>query len=767
MPRDITTGDQELAMADLTKQISTLVAALSKLTQVGTASEQHSTDTTKLADAISSRIPMFVYEPEDGRTFDSWYSRYKDTITKDGFSLQDDMISTESSIRVVVRARPMNAREAREGARKCVEYYENSAQIVLNGQATFAFDSVFSDTVDQETVFERTALPLVDRIFAGFNATVIAYGQTGSGKTFTMGTEDNDGTDEMRRGIIPRLVSTLFQRIKQSKVHESFKVTVSMYEVYGDNVYDLLQPDKVKLNVHGDEKNCTIVNLTSVPVTDLKGALKQLATGCHYRTKGETAMNAMSSRSHAVFTVFVEKVRSSDCDSAFSAKLQLVDLAGSERLKKTEADRMREGININAGLLNLSQVIAALASKKRHIPYRSAVITRVLQDSLGGNSFTVFIVCISPADTNSQETLGTLRYADCAKKIRNKPIMNKSLKTEEIVALQAQIKHLQIENDSLRQMIASADTKNDITITDVAQKKRDDEQKLTVLQKTLNESNQNNKMLRELNQKRLDRKREPADSEALQYIIEEELELEASAQRCNLLCEELLRHRQEITERINYIESKMFDGKKVCRRWRKARRRGGNRTELLDSAMSFIFSRSCNHAECQGNPTPDISIVNMDSSSFMNVEDEEEEFEEGRQNGLNSLRLILANVNQEIDCSLRNETVSGAEERTQIWENLVPAEVRPFIEIFFEKAVAHVKKEVELEYELAKVNNSFTADINYERRPSHFFATLKPESDIFDINNNSTFHGGDDTLLGKSNNSLPSEEIAPEPSVAE
>uniref|UniRef100_A0A8R1DVQ4 DUF7083 domain-containing protein n=1 Tax=Caenorhabditis japonica TaxID=281687 RepID=A0A8R1DVQ4_CAEJA len=91
MPRDITTGDQELAMADLTKQISTLVAALSKLTQVGTASEQHSTDTTKLADAISSRIPMFVYEPEDGRTFDSWYSRYKDTITKDGFSLQDDV----------------------------------------------------------------------------------------------------------------------------------------------------------------------------------------------------------------------------------------------------------------------------------------------------------------------------------------------------------------------------------------------------------------------------------------------------------------------------------------------------------------------------------------------------------------------------------------------------------------------------------------------------------------------------------------------------
>uniref|UniRef100_A0A8R1E4Y5 Kinesin-like protein n=1 Tax=Caenorhabditis japonica TaxID=281687 RepID=A0A8R1E4Y5_CAEJA len=378
------------------------------------------------------------------------------------------MSATETSLRVVVRARPMNSRETREGARKCVEYYENTGQIVINDSATFAFDSVFPDTVDQETVYEKTAFPLLDRIFAGFNATVLAYGQTGSGKTYTMGTEDNDGTDEMRRGIIPRLVNALFQRIMQTQVPESFKVTVSMYEVYGDNVYDLLRPDKVKLNVHGDEKNCTIVNLTAVPVIDLKGALKQLATGCHYRTKAETAMNAMSSRSHAVFTLFVEKTATPDCDSAFSAKLQLVDLAGSERLKKTEAEgnRMKEGININAGLLILSQVIAALATKQKHIPYRNSVITRVLQDSLGGNSYTVFLACISPADTNSQETLNTLRYADRAKQIKNKPIVNKNPKAEEIAVLQAQIKRLQKENGDLRQGIAPSDTKfNDMANT--------------------------------------------------------------------------------------------------------------------------------------------------------------------------------------------------------------------------------------------------------------------------------------------------------------
>ncbi|CAB3411081.1 unnamed protein product [Caenorhabditis bovis] len=371
------------------------------------------------------------------------------------------MSSTETSLRVVVRARPMNARETREGAQRCIEYFESTGQILINGAASFTFDKVFPDTVDQEMVYEETAHPLLDRVFAGFNATILAYGQTGSGKTYTMGTEDNDGTDEIRRGIIPRLVNSLFKRINATDTPESFKVTVSMFEVYSDNVYDLLRPDKIKLNVHGDEKGCTIVNLTAVPVIDLKGALKQLATGCHYRTKAETAMNAMSSRSHAVFTIVVEKQATDENEQAFSSKLQLVDLAGSERLKKTEAEgnRMKEGININSGLLILSQVISALATKQKHIPYRNSVITRVLQDSLGGNSFTVFLACISPADTNSQETLNTLRYADRAKQIKNKPIVNKNPKAEEVSYLRSQIKRLEKENEDLRKGIAPGESK--------------------------------------------------------------------------------------------------------------------------------------------------------------------------------------------------------------------------------------------------------------------------------------------------------------------
>ncbi|CAP23036.2 Protein CBR-KLP-19 [Caenorhabditis briggsae] len=916
------------------------------------------------------------------------------------------MSATETSLRVVVRARPMNTRETKEGARRCVEFYENTGQLVINDSATFAYDSVFPDTVDQETVYEKTALPLLDRIFSGFNATILAYGQTGSGKTYTMGTEDNDGTDEMRRGIIPRLVNALFQRIMATQTPEAFTVTVSMFEVYGDNVYDLLRPDKVKLNVHGDEKNCTIVNLTAVPVLDLKGALKQLATGCHYRTKAETAMNAMSSRSHAVFTVYVEKTATPESDSAFSAKLQLVDLAGSERLKKTEAEgnRMKEGININAGLLILSQVIAALATKQKHIPYRNSVITRVLQDSLGGNSFTVFLACISPADTNSQETLNTLRYADRAKQIKNKPIINKNPKAEEIAILHALIKRLQQENSDLKQGIAPSDGKigdvassteimvlkdevarqteelrerrmkqsefivrmnhlaqrnarleaekeklknmvadvrttllneemmdsveivrsiqqvvgnsedsttiqeedQDETTTvgpaaddtmydaerlpelqaeiddldkqiamkdenrqkaideqrefieaikqresektqlvvrcgeleteinklrqeckkattasklaeerrqklkelerqhaedkktlselkklqetrrkmedtlkktedelknlktqrlrllreqraeaskfqafkqkheremaqiksklqkremDVVRQKRVDDQKLAVLQQRLAESNRANKTLRELNLKRANRKGSTTDATAIQSLIEDELELEITAQRCQLLCAELRRQRQDVMKRINEMESKKFEGsKKVCRRYAKARRQCGR----LDESMHFdeTFTKFCDHSECEENADDCQSMTDtMECDDFRqtcqifqrrmsNVDPDvsivlagEEEFEENRQKELASLRASLDTINEEIKDSLRNETISGSEERSASrWEK-VPIEMRPVFENIYSHAVNHIRKELDLEFKLVKTENEFTAKI--------------------------------------------------------
>uniref|UniRef100_A0A0K0DLM9 Kinesin-like protein n=1 Tax=Angiostrongylus cantonensis TaxID=6313 RepID=A0A0K0DLM9_ANGCA len=299
-----------------------------------------------------------------------------------------------------------------------------------NGK-TFAFDGVLDPSSQQEAVYDLTASSLLERFLKGFNCTILAYGQTGSGKTFTMGTEETrtSMTNE-NRGIIPRLVEAIFRQISELDVDMKFKVFVSMLEIYDEKVVDLLSGCREPLQVLLFKCLCTMLvqGLSKIFVGNLDETMAQLEKGGIHRSKGETAMNAQSSRSHAVFTIFLEKTGIDDEDTNFTAKLHLVDLAGSERLKKTQAEgtRKMEGIRINEGLLALGNVISALSESGggRHIPYRDSKITRLLQDSLGGNSYTVMIACVSPADTNAEETLSTLRYADRAKKIKNKPVVN-------------------------------------------------------------------------------------------------------------------------------------------------------------------------------------------------------------------------------------------------------------------------------------------------------------------------------------------------------
>lgn len=201
-----------------------------------------------------------------------------------------------------------------------------------------------------------------------------------------------------------------------------------MLEIYEEKVIDLLCISRECLQIRESKGAVFVQGLSVHPVSCLEDAMKLLQKGCQLRSRGETAMNDKSSRSHAIFTLCIEGNESAE-STLFKAKLHLVDLAGSERLKKTQAEgeRMREGIKINEGLLALGNVIASLTDQNatgRHIPYRVTKITRLLQDSLGGNSYTVMIACISPADTNADETLSTLRYADRAKRIKNKPTVN-------------------------------------------------------------------------------------------------------------------------------------------------------------------------------------------------------------------------------------------------------------------------------------------------------------------------------------------------------
>lgn len=282
------------------------------------------------------------------------------------------------------------------------------------------------------------------RLFDGYNQTVFAYGQTGSGKTFTMGGEYGKQIDADIEGIIPRVANRVFESIDELKGSYAVSARVSYFELYKEDIRDLLKPDTdVKLLQVREtpDGQTTVSELSDRIVTNRQDLLEQLKEGNKYRTTGATNMNATSSRSHAVFTIRIEQQSSSDPEDTKCSSLHLIDLAGSERLKKTGAEgkRKEEGVQINLGLLALGNVISSLSDNLQHIPYRDSKLTRILKDSLGGNSHTLMIACVSPADTNFEESLNTLRYADRARKIKNKPIINRDPVQAELIQLRKEL----------------------------------------------------------------------------------------------------------------------------------------------------------------------------------------------------------------------------------------------------------------------------------------------------------------------------------------
>ncbi|TYJ35188.1 hypothetical protein E1A91_A05G219300v1 [Gossypium mustelinum] len=354
--------------------------------------------------------------------------------------------------------------------------------MVQIGTHSFTFDHVYGSTGSpSSSMFEECIVPLVDGLFQGYNATVLAYGQTGSGKTYTMGTGFKDGC---QTGIIPQVMNALFGKIESLKHQIEFQLHVSFIEILKEEVRDLLDPTSLnksdaaspntgKVHVPGkppiqirESSNgvITLAGSTEVSVSTLKEMAACLEQGSLSRATGSTNMNNQSSRSHAIFTITLEQMRklnpvSGDgspndimSEEYLCAKLHLVDLAGSERAKRTGSDGMRfkEGVHINKGLLALGNVISALGDEKKrkegvHVPYRDSKLTRLLQDSLGGNSRTVMIACISPADINAEETLNTLKYANRARNIQNKPVVNRDPMSNEMLKMRQQLEHLQAE----------------------------------------------------------------------------------------------------------------------------------------------------------------------------------------------------------------------------------------------------------------------------------------------------------------------------------
>ncbi|TXG52671.1 hypothetical protein EZV62_021840 [Acer yangbiense] len=385
---------------------------------------------------------------------------------------------SSQNVRVAVNIRPLITPELLVGCTDCITVVPGEPQVQIGSHA-FTYDNVFGNMGSPSTaVYDDCVAPLVEALFHGYNATVLAYGQTGSGKTYTMGT--NYSGEGSNSGVIPKAMESIFKRIDSMKESTEFLIRVSFIEIFKEEVFDLLDMNSSSLNkgegaflakpvvparvpiqiretVNG---GITLAGVTEAEVRTKEEMASYLSRGSLARATASTNMNSQSSRSHAIFTITMEQKKIARTgatideagDDILCAKLHLVDLAGSERAKRTGADGMRfkEGIHINKGLLALGNVISALGDEKKrkdggHVPYRDSKLTRLLQDSLGGNSKTVMIACVSPADTNAEETLNTLKYANRARNIQNKAVINRDPMAAQMQRMRSQIEQLQAE----------------------------------------------------------------------------------------------------------------------------------------------------------------------------------------------------------------------------------------------------------------------------------------------------------------------------------
>ncbi|PVI03835.1 kinesin-domain-containing protein [Periconia macrospinosa] len=350
-----------------------------------------------------------------------------------------------------------------------------------NGRKVFVFDRVFGEDIDQEGVYEYVN-ESVNSFMQGYNVSILAYGQSGAGKSYTMGTTGpRDQGDARIMGIIPRAAASLFEKLdgpskaagsgirapsrlsglgsaqamhSKSSANKNWQLKATYVEIYNEQLRDLLVPEhtpqheRPNVTIREDTKGrILLTGLTQIAINSVEDLLNALNFGSAIRQTDSTAVNAKSSRSHAVFSLNLVQKKSgsapltkrekrmsvpieamsgsSESLVTVDSKLHFVDLAGSERLKNTGAqgERAKEGISINAGLASLGKVISQLSSRSHgaHVSYRDSKLTRLLQDSLGGNAITYMIACVNPAEFHLSETLNTVQYAQRARAIQIKP----------------------------------------------------------------------------------------------------------------------------------------------------------------------------------------------------------------------------------------------------------------------------------------------------------------------------------------------------------
>lgn len=357
----------------------------------------------------------------------------------------------DECVRVIIRCRPMNKMENERNCEQVVDMDTKRGKISVrkpnsnDDPKEFSFDAVFDMHSKQTDLYEEIFFGLVESVLNGFNGTIFAYGQTGTGKTWTM---EGIRNEKDKKGVIPNSFDHIFSFISRSN-DQQYLVRAQYLEIYQEDIRDLLSKDqnqRLELKESPD-KGVYVKDLQSIIAKNINEIEHVMTLGNKNRSVGATNMNEHSSRSHAILIVTVECCETgADGESHIRVgKLNMVDLAGSERQSKTGAEgtRLKEATKINLSLSALGNVISALVDgKSSHIPYRDSKLTRLLQDSLGGNSKTVMVATVGPASYNYDETLTTLRYANRAKNIKNKPKINEDPKDALLRTFQEEIERL-------------------------------------------------------------------------------------------------------------------------------------------------------------------------------------------------------------------------------------------------------------------------------------------------------------------------------------
>ena len=378
-------------------------------------------------------------------------------------SIDDISNAKNTSIKVVCRFRPLNEKEHEiEKEKESTNERTQLINFLSNSQLQFTslsesqtynfnFDNIFPPNTTQSEIYDSSAKEIISSVLNGYNGTIFAYGQTSSGKTYTMTGELDNAEKE---GIIPRMIHHVFHEILCSdNSNIEYTVKVSIIEIYMEKIKDLIDISKNNLQIHeSKEKGVYIDNLSEYYVSNENEVYDYIKIGNQNRTVSSTNMNDTSSRSHSI--VIMSIIQRNIKDNAIkTGKLYLVDLAGSEKLTKTGAEgiTLEEAKMINKSLSALGMVINSLTDgKSTHIPYRNSKLTRILSESLGGNAKTCLIITCSPSSFNEAETLSTLRFGERAKKIKNKPKINK---IETVGELKGQIEKLNKQILNLQKII--------------------------------------------------------------------------------------------------------------------------------------------------------------------------------------------------------------------------------------------------------------------------------------------------------------------------